>query len=196
MCKIMERITVFLGDSITAGYGVAPGECWVDGLPGININRGISGDTTSGMRRRFSAHVHAEKPDRVVILGGLNDLGMGRPWTEPAENIKQMCVIAQNTGIEPVIAICVTPDYDEFLSGGWAYALPGIRSIPENLAKLNNWLRDYADRNRILCLDFEQEFPKKLTQEYCRYFSDGEHPNRFGHAVMREIASEVLYPQT
>lgn len=190
----MKQTTVFLGDSITAGYGVARGECWVDGLPGININRGISGDTTSGMIRRFSAHVLAESPDRVVILGGLNDLGEGRPWKQAAENIEQMCITAQGAGIEPIIAICVTPDYDEFLASGWAYTLPGIRSIPENLSKLNDWLRNYADKHQLLCLDFEREFPKRLTQEYCRYFSDGEHPNRFGHAVMREIAREVLYP--
>lgn len=190
----MKQTTVFLGDSITAGYGVARGECWTDGLPGININRGISGDTTSGMLRRFSAHVLAENPDRVVILGGLNDLGEGRPWEQAAENIEQMFITARRAGIEPVIAICVTPDYDEFLAGGWAHTLPGIRSIPENLSKLNHWLRDYADTHQRICLDFEREFPKRLTQEYCRYFSDGEHPNRFGHAVMREIAREVLYP--
>lgn len=190
----MDITTVFLGDSITEGYGVYRGECWVDGLPGRNINHGICGDTTRGMIRRFHSHVIAEKADRVVILGGLNDLGEGRPWQEPAENIARMCITAQENGIEPVIAICVQPDYDEFLASGWAYALPGIKTIPDQLTKLNHWLRDYAKERNLCCLDFEKEFPERLTQEYCRYFSDGEHPNRFGHAVMREIAREVLYP--
>lgn len=189
----MKRKTVFLGDSITEGYGVSRGECWVDGLPEIAVNRGISGDTTAGMLRRFRSHVLAEFPERVVILGGLNDLGEGLSWERPAENIAKMCEWAQAEGIQPIVAICLEPDYEEFLASGWAYALPGIRSIPENLTKLNDWLRSYAKERGLLCLDFASEFPKRITGEYCRYFSDGEHPNRFGHAILREIAQEVLY---
>lgn len=44
-----EKKTVFLGDSITRGYGVSSGEGWVELLHrGKNINHGIDGDTTGG----------------------------------------------------------------------------------------------------------------------------------------------------
>jgi lysophospholipase L1-like esterase len=189
----MARKTVFLGDSITEGYGVSRGECWVDGLPEIAVNHGISGDTTGGMLRRFRAHVLAEHPDRVVIMGGLNDLGEGMEWEKVAENISAMCTWAVEEGIQPVIAICVEPDYDAFFENGWAHTMPGIGSFPQNLLHLNDWLRCYAKEQDLLCLDFAAEFPKRITEEYCRYFFDGEHPNRFGHAVLRDIARERLY---
>ncbi|MDO5547973.1 MAG: GDSL-type esterase/lipase family protein [Eubacteriales bacterium] len=189
----MERKTVFLGDSMTAGYGVSRGECWVDGLPELAVNRGINGDTTAGMLRRFRAHVLAEFPERVVIMGGLNDLGEGLSWEIPAGNIAKMCAWAQREKIQPIIAICIEPNYDEFLASDWAYLLPGIRSIPQKLAALNDWLRRYADEQNLLCLDFAKEFPRRIPDEYCRYFLDGEHPNRFGHAILREIAREALY---
>ncbi len=78
--KVLATI-VCLGDSITAGYGLRAGENWTDLLqkkhPEIRlINRGISGDTTSGMLARFKRDVIREKPDDVMIFGGLNDFFM------------------------------------------------------------------------------------------------------------------------
>lgn len=187
--------TVFLGDSITEGFGVSSDECWVSGMPEMAINHGISGDTTAGMLRRFPAHVIAEHPERVVILGGLNDIGLGQEWGRVAANLQLMCEWAQKEQIQPVLATNVPPDYDEFLASDWAMFLPAIRAIPEQLAALNDWTRKYTQKTGILCLDFADQFPKRVTEEYCRYFIEGEHPNRFGHAVMREIAREILYPQ-
>lgn len=185
--------TVFLGDSITEGYGVSVEECWVTFMPRA-VNRGISGDTTAGMLKRFPAHVIAERPERVVIMGGLNDLGEGRFWQEAAQNIQTMCEWAKREAIQPVIAICVKPDYDEFLASSWAYVLPGIRTLPEQYEQLCRCLRQYAQKHNLVCIDFAEEFPKRITGEYGRYFLEGEHPNRFGHAIMRDIAGEILYP--
>ncbi|MGN1014014.1 MAG: GDSL-type esterase/lipase family protein [Butyricicoccus sp.] len=184
--------TIFLGDSITEGYGVEASECWVSGMPEDAINRGISGDTTAGMLRRFPAHVLAAKPDRVVIMGGLNDLGEGVHWSQAANHLRVMCEWARREGIEPVLAVCVQPDYDEFLSSGWSYVLPAIHTLPEQFDALADWIRRYTKQEHILCLDFAQEFPKRITREYCRYFLDGEHPNRFGHAILRDIARDIL----
>ena len=190
----MSKI-VFLGDSITEGFGVSSDECWVSGLPGETVNRGISGDTTEGMVRRFPAHVVAEHPDYVVIMGGLNDIGLGKDWGRAATNLQLLCEWAQKERIQPVLATNVQPDYDEFLASDWALVLPAIRDIPRQLTALNDWVREYTVKQGILCLDFADAFPKRITEEYCRYFIEGEHPNRFGHAVMREIGLETLYPK-
>lgn len=190
----MSKI-VFLGDSITEGFGVSSDECWVSGMPEEAVNHGISGDTIEGMVRRFPAHVVAEHPDRVVIMGGLNDIGLGKDWGRAAANLQLLCEWAQKEHIEPVLATNIEPDYDEFLESDWALVLPAIRDIPRQLTALNDWIREYTAKQGILCLDFADAFPKRITEEYCRYFIEGEHPNRFGHAVMRDIALETLYPQ-
>src|SRR6056300_1520004 len=76
---------VFLGDSITQGWG--------DDLKGAFgktkvANRGISGDTTRGMLYRMPEDVLALKPTGVVLLMGTNDLEEGATPEVIAGNLK------------------------------------------------------------------------------------------------------------
>ncbi len=72
--KQVERdrgAVVFLGDSITQGWG----DNLKGAFPGMKVaNRGISGDTTRGVLIRMDEDVLAIKPTGVVILIGTNDL--------------------------------------------------------------------------------------------------------------------------
>ena len=62
---------VFLGDSITQGWGDNMGGAF----PGVKVaNRGISGDTTRGVLIRLKEDVLALNPSGVVLLIGTNDL--------------------------------------------------------------------------------------------------------------------------
>lgn len=188
-----KRTTIFLGDSITEGYGVSKGECWVDAMPGNNRNCGISGDTTAGMKRRFSAHVLRYMPDRVVIMGGINDLMNGCSVKSVQENLFCMYEQARQNGIVLVPAVCVYPDMNELLNNDWTFFMPAIQALPKNLELLAQWIRTYARDTGCLCLDFAQKFPEYTQDGYCRYFSDGVHPNARGHAILAEIARQLLY---
>ncbi|MEG2274369.1 MAG: hypothetical protein RSC44_03455, partial [Clostridia bacterium] len=61
--------TVFFGDSITEMFDLNNyfGDTTI-------YNRGISGDTTSGMLARLQTNVVVLAPDKVFFLGGANDL--------------------------------------------------------------------------------------------------------------------------
>lgn len=62
---------VFLGDSITQGWG----DDFAGAFPGLKAaNRGISGDTTRGMLVRLKEDVLDLSPAAVVLLMGTNDL--------------------------------------------------------------------------------------------------------------------------
>jgi len=65
---------VFLGDSITQGWGPE-----MKGMfPGVKVaNRGISGDTTRGVLIRMKEDVLSLNPSGVVLLIGTNDLEEG-----------------------------------------------------------------------------------------------------------------------
>ena len=69
---------ICLGDSLTAGYHVRPEESWVTLLgretPDTWINAGVSGDTSAGMLVRLLTEVFPQKPDRVLYMGGDNDI--------------------------------------------------------------------------------------------------------------------------
>jgi lysophospholipase L1-like esterase len=65
---------VFLGDSITEGWG----ERLTTAFPGVKVaNRGISGDTTRGVLLRLQDDVLVLNPKAVVLLIGTNDLEEG-----------------------------------------------------------------------------------------------------------------------
>lgn len=69
-----RNAVVFLGDSITQGWGDDMG----GSFPGVKVaNRGISGDTTRGVLIRLEQDVLAVQPSGVVILIGTNDLEEG-----------------------------------------------------------------------------------------------------------------------
>lgn len=66
---------VCIGDSITAGQHLAPGEkAWPALIHGHKvIARGVNGDTTRLMLERFPADVQEQAPDVVIIQAGHND---------------------------------------------------------------------------------------------------------------------------
>lgn len=84
---------VAFGDSLTAGYGLAPHEAFpaqlearlkADGYDVTVINEGVSGDTTADGVTRLS-QVLAHKPDLVILALGANDmLGQAQPATTRA----------------------------------------------------------------------------------------------------------------
>ena len=60
-----------LGDSLTAGYGVRPENCWVSLLNHRTsytwINCGIPGDTSLGMLTRLRTDILPQKPDLSAL---------------------------------------------------------------------------------------------------------------------------------
>lgn len=61
---------VFIGDSITDGWAL---DAFFQGTGGLLINRGIGGDRTAFLRRRFEADVLQLRPEIVVLLHGINN---------------------------------------------------------------------------------------------------------------------------
>ena len=80
-----QGAVVFLGDSITQGWGEGLGAAF----PGVKVaNRGISGDTTRGVLIRLQEDVLALNPTAVVLLIGTNDLEEGATPETIAGNLK------------------------------------------------------------------------------------------------------------
>src|SRR5882724_7759807 len=101
--KNEERV-VFMGDSITDGWG-RQYSTFFPGKP--YVNRGISGQTTPQMLLRFRADVIAHQPKVVVILAGTNDISgnTGPSTLEMIEdNFRSMAELARANGIRVVMA--------------------------------------------------------------------------------------------
>ena len=63
--------TVFMGDSITELWQL---DAYFAPSDGVILNRGIGGDITTHMAKRFEADVLQLRPRNVVILAGTNDV--------------------------------------------------------------------------------------------------------------------------
>ncbi len=78
-----ERAIVAFGDSLTAGFGVAPGEAYPaqlearlrgEGYPYRVVNAGVSGDTSAGGLRRVEWALRAGPEIAIVVLGANDGL--------------------------------------------------------------------------------------------------------------------------
>jgi lysophospholipase L1-like esterase len=98
---------VFLGDSITQGWGGGLGAAF----PGMKVaNRGISGDTTRGVLLRLEEDVLSLDPAAVVMLIGTNDLDEGATPETIASNVKQiLTAMKQHDPRMPVVLCLVMP---------------------------------------------------------------------------------------
>jgi acyl-CoA thioesterase-1 len=112
---------VCLGDSITAGQHVQPGEAWPDVLADATgwhvINKGVPGDTTRLALERFPRDVQDVKPDALIIQFGLNDCNRWETdrWlprvSAPAfeANLTEMVSRARCFGASPIVVCGLTP---------------------------------------------------------------------------------------
>ncbi len=178
-----EYRVVFMGNSITEGWAkMAP--AFFD-EPSY-INRGISGQTTPQMLIRFQQDVVSLQPSAVVILAGTNDIAGNTGPSTPAmimDNIRSMAEIARASNIE-VILCSVLPAFDY----PWS---PGKKPNQE-IPKLNEMIRDYADNEQFYYLDYYSAMVDERNGLNQTLTYDGVHPNEKGYEVMAPIATKAI----
>jgi acyl-CoA thioesterase-1 len=135
------------------------------------VNRGVSGDLTSGMIDRFSQDIVDEKADYVIILGGTNDIGWGYDLSLIARNLTSMYDAAMKNGITPV-----------------ACSVPSILGYDELIAprlQLNQLIRTRAQARNIAFVDlFTATADPKSHRLLHDYSADGLHLNLKGYRAM------------
>lgn len=180
--------TIFIGDSLTYGYGVAKKSSWVYKLSErLNIsylNKGINGDTTPSMLLRYYEDVTAYNPKRVFIMGGSNDLLCMRSVESIIENISLMIKDSLNKssiiiGIPPaIIGEMAFHLFSPSLS--YKYAQESIVILRKELIKM---CKNY----NITYIDFYAE-----TENRKDLYLDGIHLTRDGHDILYKKALKAF----
>ena len=114
-------VLLVLGDSISAGYGLAKGSGWVDllakrieaqHLSWRVVNASISGDTTAGGRARLPALLAQHKPGIVIVELGGNDGLRGGNLRSTKDNLDSMVAAARKAGAQAVVVgMKLPPNY-------------------------------------------------------------------------------------
>lgn len=95
MSSVWSQTIVFIGDSLTEGYGLDTEEAYPAQLEAIYkaqgksikvINGGVSGSTTASATQRVKWYLRT-KPDIIVLALGANDGLRGTPVSESRKNL-------------------------------------------------------------------------------------------------------------
>ena len=102
-----------VGDSLSAGHGITLEESWVallgerltsKGYGYAVVNASITGDTTTGGRKRLPRALKLHQPAIVIIELGGNDGLRGTPIAVMRSNLAQMIEISQAAGARVILA--------------------------------------------------------------------------------------------
>lgn len=180
-----DKIILFFGNSITAGYQLAIEQAFpariqekMDSL-GYEyrvVNAGLSGETTAGGKSRID-WVLRTIPDIFVLELGANDGLRGLPLVETPKNLQSIidAVKAVNPRVKVVIAgMQVPPNLGEKYTSGFAKIFPEIAE--KNDATLIPFILEGVAGNPELNLD------------------DGIHPTPAGHQIVAETVWQYLLP--
>jgi lysophospholipase L1-like esterase len=179
-----ENRVVFMGDSITDGWGKGQAQ-FFPGKP--YFNRGISGQTTPQMLVRFRPDVINLKAKVVVTLAGTNDIA-GNTGVETLENIEDnlssMSELAKANGIRVVLA-SVMPVCDSLRPQTG-------RRPPQQIVTLNQWIKNYTAKNGFVYLDYYSAMADGSGMLKPELTYDCLHPNDAGYAVMQPLAEQAI----
>ncbi len=172
------------GDSIAAGYGLAPGQSFPDdlqkkldaqGWPWRVINLGISGDTTEGGVSRTDSATSLQPAIVILELGG-NDGLRGLPLAITRQNLATMIQAFQGAGARVVLAgMTLPPNYG-------ADYIQGFQKM----------YKDLAAQYHLTLIPF---LLSDMITPDLRYFQrDGIHPTADGAVIVAETVLRALKP--
>ena len=180
-----ERVVLFLGDSLSAGYGLLPSQAFPALIQrkiedrGWNfrvVNAGLSGDTTASGLRRVDWLLR--QPVQVLVLElGANDGLRGVPLKATEENLQGIVdkVKKMNPDLKIVIAGMQVP--------------PNLG--PEYTERFRSIFPSLAKRNQAALIPFLLEGVAGVPE---LNLPDGIHPTDEGHRMVADTIWEVLRP--
>ena len=173
-----ETVIIGFGDSLMAGYGLAPGQGFTGQLerrldqeidqPDSVINAGVSGDTSTGGRSRLDwalAALRGKTPDLVILELGANDALRGIAPEITRDNLDALITDIKSRGIRVLLAGMLAPpnmgaDYQD-----------RFNSLFPALAKQHD-------------VDFYPFFLDGVAADRALNLDDGIHPTAEGIAIM------------
>ena len=174
---------VCLGDSLTAGYGLAQSEAYpallqerlrAAGHPHDVVNAGVSGDTSAGGLRRLDWSLRGDVRLLIVALGA-NDGLRGLPVADLGQNLSTIIERATTRGV-PVL-------------------LAGMEAPPNfGPAYTRQFRQAYADVARAHDVRFVPFFLEGVAGQPALNQADGIHPNARGQRMIADLLWREIEP--
>ncbi len=155
---------LFLGNSITER-----GE-WHELLPGKKVaNRGIGGDNTFGVLARLDGVIQ-QKPGKIFLLIGINDIGRGLPVEVILNNYRRIVIqLTQSLPKTKLIVNSVLP----LNEGKLAYAY--LKGKADKVKQVNEGIATLAKEFNLTYLNLHELFADEKGALKADYTKDGIH---------------------
>lgn len=173
-----QAALVFLGDSITQGWG----DDFRGFFAGHKLaNRGISGDTTRGVLIRLDDVIELN-PRGVVLLIGTNDLARKATPDMVAQNVERILEkLRQHNPDMPIVVCAVFPSTAK------------LDRPKEKITEVNRLIAEAVkDDDRITLIDTYTLFADEEGDAKLEEFPDLLHPNKNGYAKWAAKLRPVL----
>ncbi len=168
---------VALGDSITAGFGVAAGEAWPELLANrtgwVVVNGGVSGDTSGGALQRLPALLEEYKPVLVLVALGGNDMLRRLPEEETVANLGKILAMVKAHEAKPVLLATPKPS--------------AMGAVFQSLSAAD-FYRRVAEEQQVPLI--EDAIAEVLSDPQLK--GDPLHPNAAGHAQLAQKIFDAL----
>lgn len=182
-----QKSVVFLGDSITQGWGAQ----FKEKFPGMKLaNRGIGGDTTRGMLIRLQQDVLSLNPSAIVLLLGTNDIEVGIEADAIGRNFEKIIrAIKQHDAKTPIVLCRMFPSSAE-------------KQRPKEIIQQVNQLYDATVKgdSQITVVDTWTLFAEESGDADPKWFRDLLHLNAAGYdrwaAALRPIFATLGHLDT
>lgn len=187
-----------IGDSLTRGYGVSEGDCWVsllnDETPHHWLNLGVNGESSGEILQRLQRSVSACQPQRAILLCGVNDFIFSINDEKTAlSHIKQMTRLLSDHQISAFVGIPpqVIPS---MARKAWVEGTD-YDKVNQRILSYKDLLTEYCEKQGLPVLDFFALFSSHLKRESPEdLYTDGLHPTALGHRLICEMIKERLLP--
>lgn len=165
---------LFLGDSITEG-GV-----WNEWFPRLQtLNRGVGGDTVSGMSQRVAKTIN--KPALITLLIGTNDLGGQGPSTKVPDIANQMHGLVERIReLAPATPLLINS------------ILPRTPSYADRISELNGRYREIAAKADAEYVDLWPAFAGAKGELKEELTGDNVHLNGYGYRTWAGVLAPKI----
>lgn len=150
------------GDSLSAGYGLKPGEAWPtllqtrlarEGFRHQVVNASVSGETSAGGRSRLPAALAEHKPDILILELGANDGLRGLKPDLLADNLRAMIAAAQQAGARVLlVGMRMPPNYGPAYTRRFADTFADVART-QKVALVPFLMDGFADRPELFQAD-------------------------------------------
>ena len=150
------------GDSLSAGYGLKPGEAWPtllqtrlarEGFRHQVVNASVSGETSAGGRSRLPAALAEHKPAILILELGANDGLRGLKPDLLADNLRAMITAAQLAGARVLlVGMRMPPNYGPAYTRRFADTFADVART-QKVALVPFLMDGFADRPELFQAD-------------------------------------------